>query len=133
MPGAFRSSGLLFSFLQLALACIVNFVSSSCLVRSAHAALHLLRVEQLLLQQPRLQLLRQGLRQVRRPHVLHQHLRHHAELRGADPRQPGHELRVHPQKVLAGHARAAGQGRLDILGDSVFSSRGSRRSVCCHW
>ena len=35
MPGAFRSSGLTFSFFQLILACVVNFVSSSCLVRAS--------------------------------------------------------------------------------------------------
>lgn len=36
MPGAFRSSGLIFSFFQLILACLVNFVSSSCLLYTSY-------------------------------------------------------------------------------------------------
>lgn len=36
MPGAFRSSGLVFSFFQLILACLVNFVSSSCLLYTSY-------------------------------------------------------------------------------------------------
>lgn len=40
MPGAFASSGLLYSFGLLILSCLVNFVSSSCLVLAAHSGLH---------------------------------------------------------------------------------------------
>jgi len=36
MPEAFRSSGLVFSFFQLILACLVNYVSSSCLLYTSY-------------------------------------------------------------------------------------------------